>query len=183
MRLVLAFLLATVSSSAFADTYMMELPDGVRRWYGNPDGSCVQCSIGMIGVHLNVPQASTLLWDTDYGKRERGGSWPDRVARYSEKRDIRIYNVTGKPTYEWMKWAAKTNRFAAIGAGRAHFQTLYGWDSDSGRWYVCNNNSPSRIDPYSDAAFRRLHESSGKWVVILDYPPPPPPPQYIPWWN
>jgi hypothetical protein len=97
---------------------------------------------------------------------------------------MKIFNVTGNPTtYAWMKWAAKTNRFAAIGAGRAHFQTLYGWDDATDTWYVCNNNSTSKIDTYTAEGFRRLHQASGNWVVILDYPPPPPPPQYLPWWN
>ena len=39
----------------------MELPPDVRDWFRNPDGSCVQCSIGMCGVWCNVPAAATLL--------------------------------------------------------------------------------------------------------------------------
>ncbi|HRE03392.1 MAG TPA: hypothetical protein PLV68_19000, partial [Ilumatobacteraceae bacterium] len=64
-----------------------------------------------------------------------------------------------------MRWAAETGRGAAIGAGTAHFQTLMGFEPTSGTWYVCNNNSPQRIDVYDDAAFRRLHLASGQWVV------------------
>ncbi|HEY1068490.1 MAG TPA: hypothetical protein VGE52_20370 [Pirellulales bacterium] len=159
-----------------------DLPVELRQWFRNPDGSCVQCSIGMCGVDQNVPAAATLLWDTEYGPRERGGSYPSRVAAYSQRRGIRIYNVTGESTFEWMKWAAKTGRGAAIGAGRAHFQTLVGHDPRTNAWYVCNNNSPQRIDVYDDAAFRRLHLASGQWVVILDYPPHPVRPQYVQWW-
>ena len=51
-----------------------DVPAEIRRWFRNPDGSCVQCSIGMCGVDQNVPAAASLLWDTDYGPRVRGGS-------------------------------------------------------------------------------------------------------------
>ena len=159
-----------------------DLPTKQRQWFRNPDGSCVQCSIGMCGVDQNVPAAATLLWDTEYGPRERGGSYPSRVAEYSARRGIRIYNVTGQNTWEWMKWATVNGRGCAIGAGRAHFQTLVGYDPTTKTWFVCNNNSPQRIDEYDDAAFRRLHLASGQWIVILDYPPHPARPAYVAWW-
>lgn len=159
-----------------------DLPKEIRTWFRNPDGSCVQCSIGMCGVDQNVPAAATLLWDTEYGPRERGGSGPSRVSAYCNRRDIRAFNITGTSTWDWMKWAAQTGRGAAIGAGSAHFQTLMGYDPSSSTWYVCNNNSPSRIDEYDEAAFRRLHLASGQWVVILDYPPHPERPRYACWW-
>lgn len=162
---------------------MMELPPDVRKWYRNPDGSCVQCSVGMCGIWNNVPAASTLLWDTPYGKAERGGSYPSRVAKYSERRGIPIYNVTGRDTWDWMEWACKTGRFAAIGAGGSHFQTLFGRDKAAGKWYVCNNNSTHKVDEYSEEGFRRLHLASGQWVVILDVPAPPPIPVYVRWWG
>lgn len=161
---------------------VMQLPTEVRAWYRNPDGSCVQCSLGMVGVWNNVPAAATLLWDTEYGPAVRGGSWPGRVADYCDRRGIQAFNVTGESTWEWMEWAARTGRFAAIGAGTAHFQTEYGRDRDAGRWYVCNNNSTQRVDEYSNEAFRRLHLASGQWVVILDGPAPPAPPRYVQWW-
>ena len=90
---ILSGLLPPVSSLLAQD--MMELPVEVRRWYRNPDGSCVQCSIGMCGAWNNVPAATTLLWDTEYGPAVRGGSWPSRVADYCRRRGIRAYNVTG----------------------------------------------------------------------------------------
>lgn len=142
----------------------------------------MQCSIGHCGVWNNVPAATTLLWNTEYGKAVRGGSWPSRVADYCSTRGIRAFNVTGDSTFDWMEWAAKTGRFAAIGAGTRHFQTEYGRDRDAGLWYVCNNNSPQRIDEYTNESYRRLHLASGKWVVILDGPAPPPPPRYVRWW-
>lgn len=171
----------------------VDLPAGVREWYRNwgaphdgsgkrfvdrfgrpdPQGSCVQCSIGMIGAAQNVPAASTLLWQSEYGPPVWGGSWPDRVERYARQRNIAIYSVTGAPTWEWMRWACRTGRGAAIGAGSAHFQTLVGHDPQRGLWYVCNNNSPQRVDVYDDAAFRRLHLASGQWCVILASPPAP----------
>ena len=108
-------LIALFTGVASAQTYppapapwKMDLPSEVREWYRNPDGSCVQCSIGMCGVWCNVPAASTLLWDTPYGKAVRGGSWPDRVADYCERRQIKAFNITGDTTWEWMEWAART---------------------------------------------------------------------------
>jgi hypothetical protein len=136
----------------------------------------------MCGVWQNVPQAYTLLWKTDYGSAVRGGSGPSRVEDYAERRGMKIYNVTGSQTWDWMRWAAKTGRFAAIGAGGRHFQTLYGWDPQRNVWYVCNNNSPSRVDEYTWDQFRRLHLASAEWVVILDYPPSPAVPRYFRWW-
>jgi hypothetical protein len=137
----------------------------------------------MCGADQNVPAAATLLWDTPYGKAERGGSYPSRVAEYAQRRGIRIYNVTGSGTFAWMRWAAATGRGAAVGCELAHFQTLMGYDPQTRTWYVCDNNSPERIDAYSDAEFRRLHLASGQWIVILDYPPHPARPQYVRWWN
>ncbi len=91
--LLLPFLLlAPVAVVAGADL-AVDVPDEIRQWYRNPDGSCVQCSIGMCGVDQNVPAAATLLWDTVYGDRERGGSGPSRVARYCTERGIRIYTA------------------------------------------------------------------------------------------
>lgn len=163
--------------------YTLELPAEVRSWYRNPDGSCVQCSIGMLGIAQNVPAAYWLLWPSEHGPAVRGGSTPSRVEAYADRRQIRVYNVTGEGTWEWMRWAAKTGRFAAIGAGSAHFQTLYGWDPKSNEWYVCNNNSPSRVDTYSWDQFRRLHLASGQWIVVLNYPPSPAVPVYREWWT
>lgn len=163
-------------------SHKMELPQDVRAWYRNPDGSCVQCSIGMCGIWQNVPEAYTLLWRTEYGPAVRGGSWPGRVEAYADSRRMRIYNVTGSRTYDWMKWAARTGRFCAIGAGSAHFQTLYGWDEKTDTWYVCNNNSTGRVDRYTWREFQNLHESSGQWIVILDYPASPAVPRYVRWW-
>ena len=119
--------------------------------------------------------------DTRYGPAERGGAWPSRVAQSFRERGIACFNVTGATTFDWMEWAARTGRFAAIGAGRAHFQTEYGRDQAAGKWYVCNNNSTHKIDEYSNEAFRRLHLASGPWVVILDTPSPPAVPEYVPW--
>lgn len=182
MRLALVLCALCAVGASAQDKRMMQLPAEVRSWYRNPDGSCVQCSIGMCGVWANVPSASTLLWDTDYGPRVRGGSTPSRVAGYCDSRKIPAWNVTGNETFAWMEWAAKTGRFAAIGAGTRHFQTEYGRDFTGDKWYVCNNNSTYKIDEYSAEAFRQLHLASGKWIVILKGPSPPPPPEYLRWW-
>lgn len=164
----------------------MKLSEPTRAWYRNPDGSCVQCSIGMAGVHCNDLNAASLLWDTSYGPAVRGGSWPSRVERYCDERGIKAWSVTGATvddTMPWMVWAARTGRFAAIGAGTAHYQTLYGYDPHHEKpWMVCNNNSTSRIDRYGDREFRQLHAASGPWVVVLQLPSSDPPTP-VKWWK
>lgn len=163
----------------------MRLSPETRAWYRNPDGSCVQCSIGMAGVHCNDPNAASLLWDSPYGAAERGGSWPSRVEAYCDRRAIKAWSVTGASvdeTLPWCAWAARTGRFAAIGAGQAHFQTLYGYDPAAKQWLVCNNNSTGRIDRYDEQSFRRLHAASGPWVVVLERPSSDPP-RPVAWWK
>ena len=163
---------------------MMHLSPGVRAWYRNPDGSCVQCSLGMAGVHCNNLNAASLLFDSEYGPAERGGSWPGRVAEYCDRRKIIAWNVTGRTVDDTMpgiKWAARTGRFAAVGLGTAHFQTLYGYDPNTNTFFVCNNNSTNQVDRYSEADFRALHAQSGPWVVILEKPSSPPP-RFEAWW-
>lgn len=164
---------------------MMQLEPATRAWFVNPDGSCVQCSIGMAGVHGNNLNAATLLWDTEFGPAIRGGSNPLRVENYCNKRGIVAWSVTGATvddTIPWMEWAAKTGRFAAIGCGRQHFQTLYGYDPRSSEWYVCNNNSTHRVDRYTDQQFRALHAESGPWCVILEKSSSVPP-RIVTWWK
>lgn len=173
-------------SPAFPQRPMMDLPAQTRAWYRNPDGSCVQCSNGMVGAYHADDNLASLLWDTQYGPAIRGGSTPTRVANYCRDRKIPIYNVTGRSvsdTLPWMEWCCKTGRFAAIGAGGAHFQTLYGRDYQSDLWYVCNNNSTHKIDEYTPREFQSLHAASGPWVVIPNMPPPAPVPNYVKWWK
>jgi len=170
--------------ATLAGTFVpMDLPAPIRQEYFNDDGSCVQCSVGMCGRTQGVPAAASLLEDSRFGPAERGGSGPNRVARYCAERNIRVYNITGQPTFDWMKWAMRTGRPAAIGAARGHFQTLVDYNPDTGIWSVCDNQTPSEIDTYTEREFRSLHLASGRWCVILDYPPHPPEPQYIEWWK
>jgi hypothetical protein len=171
------------SSYANEPVNMMDLSPPTRSWFRNPDGSCVQCSIGMAGVWCNDLNAASLLWDTRFGHAERGGSWPSRTEKYFDVRGIKAWSISGdsvNDTIPWMEWACKTGRFAAIGAGTAHFQTLYGRDINRKRWYVCNNNSTNRVDEYDDDSFRSLHGQSAIWVVILEKPSSPTP-QFIQW--
>lgn len=153
----------------------MQLSRETRCFYFNPDGSCVQLSIGIAGVHCNDPKASSLPFNSVYGEGIRGGSDPARVANYCNRRGIKAYSVTGKTTKDWIRWAGETNRFGAIGAGSQHFQTLYGYDPDRKVYLVCNNQCPERITEYSEPEFLRLHYESGPWVVILQRPSSPAP--------
>lgn len=173
----LAVFLALAGSAYGQQMQKMELSPDVRAWFHNPDGSCVQCSIGMAGVHCNDLNAASLLWDSPYGKAERLGSTPSRVEAYCDKRGIKAWSVTSdsvEDTLQWLEWAAKTGRFAACGAGEAHFQTVYGRDKAKGLWLVCNNQTPRKIDEYTDSQFKQLH-SAVKWVVVLEKPSSLPP--------
>jgi hypothetical protein len=186
MYRAIAFTLILLGACHAAAQDQLQLDPEIRAWFRNPDGSCVQCSIGMCGVWCNQPKATTLLWDTEYGKAVRGGSGPSRVEEYADRRQMPIYNVTGDGTYEWMKWASKTGRMSAIGCFTAHFQTLFWYDPTPGvekPWKVCNNNTPTRIDEYTDEQFRRYHRASGYWIVILKTPSPPMYPRYVEWWR
>lgn len=158
-------------------------PSEVRVWFRNPDGSCVQCSNSLVGIWHNCPQASTLLWNTQYGPAIRGGSWPSRVEEYCEKRQIPAWNITGDATFDWLKWCGHNGRMAAIGAGSAHFQAFVWHDHEKDLWYVNNNNSPEIIDVYTWPQFKRLHLASGAWIVVFNLPPPPAAPKFIAWWD
>ena len=167
----------------------LHIPQAILQKFRNPDGSCVQCSNGMTGTDQNVPEFAWLLWDSEYGNKVRGGSNPSRVANYAKQRGVKIFNVTGQPTFDYMKKACKSGRGAAIGAASAHFQTLVGYD-DRGTteatddlWYVVNNNGDQKIQEYDNAAFTRLHLASGRWCVVLDYPPAPAPGKVREWWK
>lgn len=188
LRFLGAMILALIWPAATVHAQdQTELPGDVCEWFLNRDGSCVQCSISMCGVWQNCPQASTLLFDSDYGPKVRGGSYPSRVEAYSNRRGIPIYNVTGNETYEWMKWGAKTGRMSAIGFFSAHFQTLLWYNpdpADAKPWKVRNNwqGTLDKVNEYSESEFKRLHRASGEWVVILKTPSPPAKPIYVKWW-
>ena len=161
----------------------LHVPQEILQQFRNPDGSCVQCSNGMTGTDQGVPEFAYLLWDSEYGPKVRGGSNPSRVANYAKARNVRIYNVTGSKTWDWMRSACLSGRGAAIGAGGAHFQTLVGYLPERKTWVVVNNNGDQRRQEYSDEAFRQLHLASGQWCVILDYPPAPAPAKVREWWK
>lgn len=178
------FISSTLTSADAVN--VLDLTDEQRGWYVNPDGSCVQCSIGMIGTANADLNWATVLFDSAYGKAERGGSGPSRVASYAHRRGMKAWNVTGSKTKEWMIWAANTRRFGAIGFFSAHFQTLYGYDPDAREWWVCNNwyaqPADCKVTKYSDSEFVRLHHQSGEWVVIPEKPAPLPP-KYVTNWK
>lgn len=157
----------------------MHIQAPVRSWYRNQaDGCCVQMAIGMCGCNCNDINAACLPFDSTFGHAERGGSLPSRVSHYCDARGIKAFNVTGASiddTKPWIDWAGRTGRFAAMGFTEAHFQTLYGIDPDRHVYYVCDNNSPTRIDQYPENVFREKHRQCMPWCVILATPTSPPP--------
>ena len=162
----------------------MDLPREVRNYYPNPDGSCVQLAGAKVGFHNRNENWAAVPFDSRYGSAVRGGSNPSRVASYCRQRGIPIYNVTGKESCRaMMAWAAKTNRFAAIGFKWNHFCCLYGYMPGKAEpWAVVDNNIRT-VDWYSDAEFTRVHLQSGPWVVIPDGPAPASPPEPTAWWE
>ena len=90
---------------AYGTTYREFLPHDLVRYTVNPDSSCVQCSGVIHGFWMNDPPTYTLLWNTKYGPRELGGSYPSRVAKYARERGMKIWNVTGPVTWDWLRWA------------------------------------------------------------------------------
>jgi hypothetical protein len=164
----------------------LQLPGEVSLWFVNQDGSCVQCSISNCGVWQNCPAASTLLFDTSYGSKVHGGSGPSRVEAYADRRGIPCYNVTGSNTWDWMKWASRTGRMAAIGCFGSHFQTLLFYAPGEAKpWKVRNNwhGTTSTYYEWTEEQFRKNHLASGQWIVVLKTPSPPMLPVYEAWWQ
>lgn len=188
MRSFLLVLL--ISGTCFSQELKTDfIPSDQRQRFYNTDGSCVQCSIGMVGVWLNEPAAEMLLWNSEYGKAVRGGSGPDRVQQYCDDRGISAYNVTGD-TVPWVMWALKTNRKAAILWGSNHFVTAVGISLDGEHIAICDNNSPRKIQWMTISQFRSRHMAWGRrgqsfgWTVILRKPSGPPREvKYLEWWK
>lgn len=192
LLLLLSAIVLMVAGSNCKAQDQMNFPPEVAAWFVNVDGSCVQNSISMCGVWQNCPPASTLLWDTEYGRRVRGGSYPSRVESYCDQRKIPVYNVTGEATMDWMKWASKTGRMSAIGCYSNHFQTLLYYNPDpndpkpwkvKNNWGVSGGDSVRSYNSFTEAEFKKYHLASGRWCVILKTPPPPPTPRYVAWWQ
>lgn len=186
MRIILLAALFAVAmlGAALAGELWEDLPEEQRVRFRNPDGSCVQCSIGMLGVHADVAAAEFLLWQSKYGPAVRGGSYPERVRHYCEARNIPAWIVTGHENAKaWTDWALDNGRWAAIHWGPKHMINAVGRRQDAdGQWQyaVCDNNSPTRIDWYSESQFVR---NLGQWAVVLDTPPPPGTPAIVAWWQ
>lgn len=183
LRLACVLLVLLAVPALAGDAYLMPTDQFTR--FRNPDGSCVQCSIAMAGVHHGVPSAEFLLWNSPYGPAVRGGSWPARVAQYAGQRNIPIYNIEGSETIQWIEWALQTGRYAAITYGVRHMITAVGISDDKQTFYVVDNNLPSQVQAVSRSRFISQHRGyGGGWTVILKGPAPAAwkAPQYVAWW-
>ena len=180
---VIVLLVMILAAAARGEGPSIGLPDAQLLRFRNSDGSCVQCTIGMLGVSQNCPAAEFLLWDSRYGPRVRGASNTDRVRAYCQRRGIRAWQVTGDDTIAWIRWACLTGRGAAVTFYKNHMVLAAGFDPRTGTYWVIDNNAPTRRTPYSEREFVRLHAMGGRWAVVLDYPPPLPPPVYVNWWR
>jgi len=138
-------------------------------------GSCVQASLSMCGAHHGVPQAEFLLVDSEYGPAELGGSWPERVVRYSQKRGMAIYSIEGSDSVEWIEWALLRGCYVGITYGQAHMICAVAC-GEQGEWFeIVDNNYPSEVRRVDRDTFIREHRlHGGGWCVILDTAGPPP---------
>lgn len=162
----------------------LNLPPAEERLrFKNRDGSCVQCTIGMAGVHQNIAAAEHLLWRTPYGPAVRGGSGPTRVRNYCNSRGIAAWSVTGQ-SWPWIQWALRTGRTAAVTYGNNHMLWAVGISRDGRHVAICDNNRPQTVRWVSRATFLRQHRLCNQgWTVILQAPPPPGTPALVKWWE
>lgn len=167
----------------FPQRPMLQLSKATKELYLNRTGDCVQDSLGMNGASRGNYNAASVVWDTEYGPAQLGGSSPSRVAAYCKARGIPIYNVTGRTvddTIPYAEWAMRNGRGAAIGYFGNHFQYLIGRDYQRNTWRV-QNNWPGTFEQsyeHTPAQFRANHAASGPWLVIIKGPPPGPDPHY-----
>lgn len=170
LSLILA---ACISAAEPAPIWSIAPPDLTRR-YRNPDGSCVYCSIGIAGVHHLNDNAAQILWNSKYGHACRGGSNPNRVQHDANRRQLPIWNVEGD-TWPWIEWALRSNRYVAVTLTPEHMQTAVAISNDGNTVYVIDNNSPTKVTPWSRDRFLREHtRHGGGWAVILQGPKPLP---------
>ena len=175
-----------LAAPAVAGELAIDLPEDQRVRYRNPDGSCVQCSIGMCGCWRSNQAAARLLHNSEYGPAVRGGSGPERVARYCQERQIAVWNITGPATTDWVLWSLHTGRGAAVLYGSNHFVTAVGYRPHTQEVAICDNNSPTRIQWMTLGEFKRRHLAWGGqgWTVILKGPSAPGRDVwFLPWWR
>jgi hypothetical protein len=178
-----SLLAAADPTPAFPQRPFLELPQASKELYRNRTGDCVQDSLGMNGASRGLYNPATLVWDSEFGKPQLGGSSPSRVTAYCRERGIPIWNVTGRSMpemEEWAEWSLRTGRGAAIGYFGNHFQFLIGRDYEKNTWHV-QNNWPGTFETayeHTPEQFRRNHKASGYWMVIIKGPPPGPDPHY-----
>lgn len=178
LSLILSLALSLTANAAQrvpADEYFGDwfFPAIQRQALENRSGSCVYISTMAAGINQNNANAWTLAWKTEYGSACRGGSWPSRFEADAARRGLKVESVTGSGTYDAMRRSVKAGKWVAIGCGRAHFQTLVGYDEDKKEWHVWNCNQFHYVTKYSDREFRQQHRASGEWCIILEEPDRP----------
>lgn len=169
-----------------APSWVNTIPAELRQTYRNYDGSCVQCALGIVGQYHDNPNMAMLLWTSEFGPAERGGSDPGRVHEYCQRRGIPVYNVSGRSSFPWVEWALKNGRNCGVTWGSNHMITAVGISPDGQQIAVVDNNSPGQVDIYSRQQFIANHTSyRGGWCVIPAGPVPTPwdAPGYHPWWR
>lgn len=152
----------------------------------NGEGSCVWMSMGMAGSHSHVVAGEYMPFESEYGRKENGGAGPQDVARACAERGISAYNIEGSATVQWVEWALRTGRYAAISYGRAHMIAAVGISPDGATFYIRDNNRPSVTQAVRrDEFIRQLRLYTGGWAVVYDAPPPPPwsRPAITQYWN
>lgn len=181
-RAVFAILVWSVAVAGQAQDNAYLAPPALLANYKNRvhpttrQGSCVQASISMCGLHHGVDGAECLLRnDPTHGPAELGGSFPSRTAAYMAKRQIPIFNVEGSQTMPWIEWALRNGRYAAVTYGQAHMIIASGISADGSRVQIVDNNYPTEPRWVTRDVFLREHRGyAGGWTTILDTHAPSP---------
>lgn len=178
MRIVLS--LAVLLTALLAQANEWRMPDSQFLRFQNRrgpqgEGSCVYASNSMAGAHHGVPGAELFMQDWEGHPPCLDGSWPDRFVRDCQTRGIDAWSIEGPETLEWVVWALNRGCYVGITYGRAHMITAIGYDQDTGRVEIRDNNYPGESRFVDWKTFVREHRvHGGGWCTILKTPGPPP---------
>lgn len=192
MLIILAFLILAAPALAFDASETIPADQRQRFVNATRPGSCVWCSIGMVGVDANNPAAEMLHFDSQYGKAMQGGATSNEAAAACRDRNIDAMVLHGSSSLETIDAALDSGRAVGItwtphyrSGSPAHFITALGRTADGATYYVCDNRWPEKISSYTRAEFVSNYGLDRGWCVIIKGPKPLPwrAPPVLEWWH